>query len=300
MMKSMFADISSDQRKRFDSWQLAKGFLRSLEGKYVFRGMRNAEWDLQTSLDRTTYHHADAEAVLIKSFKRALPMGIDDPPPPDDLVSWLALMRHYGLPSRLLDFTESPSVAAYFAVESSLDPDCDFAIWAIDKDALLRSAEESLGILSASSGRLSPLELGRSSLFLAAFEYRKCFVAVVDANHKTKRQEAQRGLFLCPGDPEYPFWRNLWPVDAAAALGFIYQLVLPWGARNDILADLAGEDINRANLLPDVAGVEKLCNNLASLLATSQRKYGHFQWKVEVRPVLMDRGLLQADLEAIE
>src|ERR1019366_8196736 len=59
---------------------------------------------------------------------------------------------------------------------------------------------------------------------------------------------------------------------------------------HDILADLAGEDINRANLLPDVAGVEKLCNNLASLLATSQRKYGHFQWKVEVRPVLMDRG----------
>src|SRR5262245_24343267 len=110
-----------------------RSFLLSLESRYVFRGMRSAEWDLVTSLDRTAiYRHTDAEAVLINSFRRSLPASLDDAPPAHDLVSWLALMRHYGLPSRLLDCTESPSVAAYFAVEPA--PGGDFAIWALDKE----------------------------------------------------------------------------------------------------------------------------------------------------------------------
>jgi hypothetical protein len=47
----------------------------------------------------------------------------------DDNIT-LAVLRHYGVPTRLLDWTQSPHVAAYFAV-SSPDTD-DGEIWSFD------------------------------------------------------------------------------------------------------------------------------------------------------------------------
>jgi len=41
-----------EETKRFDAWQAAKDFLSTLKGQYIFRGMSNAEWDLETTLDR--------------------------------------------------------------------------------------------------------------------------------------------------------------------------------------------------------------------------------------------------------
>lgn len=293
-IRATASELLWEEIKRFESWQPTKEFLCTLMGRYVFPGMPNADYNLETTLDRhVRYHYPESEAILIESFKKAVPSGIHEPPPDDDLFSWLALMRHYGLPSRLLDCTESPPVAAYFATEPSSNDCCDFAIWAIDRDALQRSAEVILGILS--SGRpLSPIEIG--SLFAPVFKDPKRFVALADAKQKTARQTAQMGLFLCPGDPAYPFWRNLHGIPAGdRTAGFMYKMVLPGSARREVLEDLAHEDINRAHLLPDIDEIESLCTRLRNLLSESQKEYGHLQWRVAVRPILMKHGLLEVE-----
>lgn len=49
---------------------------------------------------------------------------------PEDVIEWLALMQHFGAPTRLLDFTQSPYVATYFAVEDATE---DSVIWAVNE-----------------------------------------------------------------------------------------------------------------------------------------------------------------------
>jgi hypothetical protein len=286
----MYTGLSADQIKRFNTWKQAKDFLNSLKGRCVFRGVSDAKWDLETSLDRCArYHHAEAESILIESFERSLPTVKTSLPPTADRVSWMALMRHYGLPSRLLDCTECISVAAYFAVAAG--PKSDFAIWAFDIGTIRRSAEESLGILSVANVPLSPLELGTAPIFMAAFQNTKYFIALVDVNYKTERQQKQMGLFLCPGSSESPFWRNLMQVPSVRASGALYQVVLPSDVQKQVMADLQGKNINHGELLPDPDALEKLGPELDKALKNSQRNCGHFQWKLEVRRQIELRGL---------
>lgn len=55
-------------------------------------------------------------------------------PAEDDRVGWLFLMQHYGLPTRVLDWTESPLIATYFVVKQ-VDGE-DACLWALSPEYL--------------------------------------------------------------------------------------------------------------------------------------------------------------------
>jgi hypothetical protein len=88
--------------------------------QFLFRGQGNAEWSLSTSFDRAFAAINDKdrdkiENALYRNFKQEIASQID--PIPDDNVL-MALAQHYGLPTRLLDWSESPYIASFFAFQS--------------------------------------------------------------------------------------------------------------------------------------------------------------------------------------
>jgi len=84
-----------------------------------FRGHANHEWHLEPTLARR--NRLGAELQLMKQFKQNAYQFLDRPP--ENEWEWIFLMQHYAIPTRLLDWTESPLVGLYFALLDGLAAD---------------------------------------------------------------------------------------------------------------------------------------------------------------------------------
>lgn len=129
------------------------------ESTYVFRGQANSIWPIKSSFEREFLDDVRNRCVgvfgkppemllekrlrvkereLIDGFRRDAWHFLDRELKSE--VEWISLMRHYGVPTRIVDFTESILVALYFAVGET-ECENDFAIWCVNR-ALLGDAYE--------------------------------------------------------------------------------------------------------------------------------------------------------------
>jgi FRG domain len=79
-----------------------------------WRGQANVEWRLAPSIYRGGIR-PEYEREIIRDFRLKSPPFIHGPRPQTN-AEWLFLMQHHRVPTRLLDWTESPLIALYFAV----------------------------------------------------------------------------------------------------------------------------------------------------------------------------------------
>jgi hypothetical protein len=104
---------------------------------WLFRGRRRPRWRLGTSLERASrrcgVQEREYERSIVREFQRHAHAYMLPVPSIRDTLAWLALMQHYGAPTRLLDFTESFWIALFFAFE---DAEEDCAVLALDRSSL--------------------------------------------------------------------------------------------------------------------------------------------------------------------
>lgn len=131
---------------RVENWEaLTKeldhfGTLPPLEQRVVFRGQADAGWQLIPSICRraaegeTPMTMIELEDMARREFSSQahlhFPKGIL-PTEDSSILPWWFLMQQYGAPTRLIDWSTSPYVAAYFAVEDKWSR--SGAIWCYDQ-----------------------------------------------------------------------------------------------------------------------------------------------------------------------
>jgi hypothetical protein len=111
-------------RSWLDLAQLAE---KSAADDWIFRGEPHAGEALRPSAGRLPdgptnarrlCFDVDDERSALERFKSdALPY-LDRTPPPEHHLEWLAIAQHHGMRTRLLDWSESLLIAAFFAVEA--------------------------------------------------------------------------------------------------------------------------------------------------------------------------------------
>ncbi|ULQ51952.1 FRG domain-containing protein [Flavihumibacter fluvii] len=145
---------------------------------------------------------------------------------------WLALAQHYKLPTRLLDWTENPLVALFFALEFSMENEDNRAVW------IFSAAKSELADSGNSS--VNPFLLQRTQVYVP--------------NQVTQRITAQSGWFtvhkyMQDKDKFLAFNKN------SSYKSRIYKLTIPNNLRTHILERLDRLGVNSFSIYPDLEGL---------------------------------------------
>ncbi len=234
---------------------------------WAFRGQEDASWPIESSLTRALTRkgiHGSwwrrQEERIIRIFRRKAHLLLTRTP--SDFFEWLALMQHHGAPTRLLDFTWSPYVATFFALDRATK---DAAIWAISASALQKRQQAEDGesaqrlfdrktpVEERVPDAIHPWNSDRLAEFVLSNKKRS--VIVGEPYHLNRRLIAQSGTFLLPCDSREAVESLI--ASHGGGLDEIKKIVLEKGMRDTAIKALYTMNLTHATLFPDLDGLAR-------------------------------------------
>lgn len=229
---------------------------------WLFRGERLSQRPPKTSIERC-FDRLDVrpkmrrtiEGRIIREFRRAYHQFAGHVPDCSATVEWLSVMQHHGAPTRLLDFTYSVYVAAYFAVEEAED---DCVVWALDGPWVLQRAQSLLQAAGKKNTErmLKPVMDDDDKLAESLFLSKPHVAAAWPINpfRLNERLRVQQGAFLIQSDISKPFVENLKALATGGWGDYVMRIVIPKHLVNITRRHLWSMDISRASLFPGLDG----------------------------------------------
>jgi hypothetical protein len=263
-----FLQCVAQTRKR---WRGREHVVRRLDERQLwFRGQQCGSWGLEPKLYRAEFKGAHEAEIRFQFQSRALQL-LPGRVPQDDW-GWYFLMQHYGCPTRLLDWSDNPLAALFFALESMPadcpvhnSKNCDRVVWVLDPWKLNK-----LSLKGIEGPMLSEWEEARAYLLDLEISFdrkpdtdfvqnRKLPVAI-DPPHIDRRLAVQSSHFVIFGRA-----RNLARISSVTNLGArtLARITIP--AAN---VELLGEELEHCgvvtpSIFPDLDNLGRFIAHLA-------------------------------------
>jgi hypothetical protein len=265
--------------KTRDEWN----FARDDVGGPWFRGQQRKHWPLVPNIVRIGCDNRETEDEIREEFAiRAPALSRFETLPTNDWDLYF-LMQHYGAPTRLLDWTDSPVIALYFAVRDNPGY-YDSAVWMLDPYELNRRVTGKREIVAPSAPGANPKDVERVNPWLPprwTKRHPPKEPIAIFPTHIARRISSQKSSFTVHGDDEAGFSKFQAGKDPCLA-----KIVVPGYAIRDIRLDLQNYGIDETLIFPDLEG-------LGRALATSYRDVKmdrpHSRVYVRLRPSKLDK-----------
>lgn len=209
-----------------------------------FRGQARNNWPLLPGLYRT-HGRVDPrfERHLLRDFRAKSTAFLDSEPAPARSMS---LMQHYGLPTRLIDWTTNSLVALFFAVEQ--DASDDACVWVLSPWKLNHITCGNRAIATENSAIFRRYTLTEVEQIAPLAEQP---MAVIIA-HSDKRIHAQDAAFTVHGSLS----QSLETVCTSKGItALLAKVILPRTVCATIKRDLFDIGFHRGHLFPDLGGL---------------------------------------------
>ncbi len=238
--------------------------LNDFPNNFIFRGHTESSWNLESSIrrifvkDKSEDKIRKAEIFSLEQFKSKFHLYDTTNKTPTTKLEWLSLMQHYGVPTRLIDFTESPYVALYFAIETyNPRQNDDFSLYALDYRSIIqRSIDEIKKLDSKFSYTYEDAQIIQDEIYekvIDRFSYD--ILWVTEPKEVNLRLDRQAGCFLLSGNLTKTIEDLLQqsPYDNIEA----YKLIIPKKFYENIFALLKKVNITSKVIYGDIGGLAK-------------------------------------------